>query len=134
MRPTRVLVGEDHTVIRLDLHRLLGSAGYDVCGLAIDGIEAVECAHDLRPDLVLLDVDMPRLDGIEAARRIRAERKVPVVMLTAFGYGELLARGVEAGVHGFVVKPFDEADLLDALSEALRTVPTPDALESVRRG
>jgi AmiR/NasT family two-component response regulator len=133
MRRTRVLIGEDQTLIRLDLHRLLEAAGYDVCGMAIDGLEAVECASDLQPDLIVLDVKMPRLDGVEAARRILAARHVPIVMLTAYGYGELISRALEAGVVGFVVKPFDEADLLDALRDALHEEPDADALAYIRR-
>ena len=133
MTRPRVLIAEDETLIRLDLHRLLESAGYDVCGTAVDGLEAVEHARVLLPDLVVLDVKMPRLDGVEAARRILAERQVPIVMLTAYGYGELLARGLDAGVVGFVVKPFREGDLLDALREALERSPDPDGLAYVRR-
>jgi AmiR/NasT family two-component response regulator len=134
MRRTRVLIAEDQTLIRLDLHRLLEAAGYDVCGMAIDGLEAVECAADLQPDLVVLDVKMPRLDGVEAARRILAAYHVPIVMLTAYGYGELISRGLDAGVVGFVVKPFGERDLLDALRDALREHPDADALVYIRRG
>jgi AmiR/NasT family two-component response regulator len=133
MRRTRVLIAEDQTLIRLELHRLLEAAGYDVCGMAIDGLEAVECAADLQPDLVVLDVKMPRLDGVEAARRILAARNVPIVMLTAYGYGELISRALEAGVVGFVVKPFREADLLDALRDALHEEPDSDALAYIRR-
>jgi response regulator NasT len=129
-----VLIAEDETLIRLDLHRLLEASGYDVCGLAIDGIEAVECALELRPDLIVLDVKMPRLDGVEAARRILAAYHVPIVMLTAYGYGELISRGLDAGVVGFVVKPFGERDLLDALRDALREHPDADALVYIRRG
>src|SRR4051812_45133759 len=124
MRP-RILVAEDETLIRLDLERLLGDAGFDVCGVARDGLEVVELARGLRPDLVLLDVKMPRLDGVEAAGRILAERHVPIVMLTAYGYGELISRAVDAGVAGFVVKPFEEQALLDALRQARARGPRP---------
>jgi response regulator NasT len=133
MTRTRVLIAEDQTLIRLDLHRLLESAGYDVCGMAVDGLEAVECALELLPDLVVLDVKMPRLDGVEAARQILAVHRVPIVMLTAYGYGELLARAVDAGVVGFVVKPFREADLLDALRKALERSADAEGLEYLRR-
>jgi response regulator NasT len=133
MTGPRVLIAEDQTLIRLDLHRLLESAGYDVCGMAVDGVEAVECALELLPDLVVLDVKMPGLDGVEAARRILAERRVPIVMLTAYGYGELLSRAADVGVVGFVVKPFRETDLLDALRTALEQSADGEGLAYVRR-
>jgi response regulator NasT len=114
----RILVAEDETLIRLDLERLLGASGFDVCGIARDGVEAVELALELRPDLIVLDVKMPRLDGVEAARRILAAYPVPIVMLTAYGYGDLISRAVDAGVAGYVVKPFEEQALLDALRTA----------------
>src|SRR4051812_49516158 len=107
----RILVAEDETLIRLDLERLLDDAGYDVCGVARDGLEVVELARELRPDLVLLDVKMPRLDGVEAAGRILAERHVPIVMLTAYGYGELISRAVDAGGAGLGGKPLWEPAL-----------------------
>ena len=124
----RLVVAEDQALIRLDLERLLEAAGFEICGSARDGLEAVELAHELRPDLVLLDVKMPRLDGVEAARRILAEDFVPIVMLTAYGYGEVISRAVDAGVVGFVVKPFKESALIEALHEALQKAPDPSAL------
>ena len=102
----RILVAEDATIIRLDLRGLLERAGFDVVAEARDGLEAVELARSERPDLAIMDVKMPRLDGIEAARRIVAERAIPVVMLTAYGQEELVARAVDAGVFGYLVKPF----------------------------
>jgi response regulator NasT len=122
------VVAEDQALIRLDLERLLEEAGFDVCGSARDGQEAVALALELRPDIVVLDVKMPRLDGVEAARSILAERFVPIVMLTAYGYGELISRAVDAGVVGFVVKPFKESTLIEALHEALEHAPDPAAL------
>jgi AmiR/NasT family two-component response regulator len=119
----RLVVAEDQALIRLDLERLLEEAGFDVCGSARDGQEAVELALELRPDLVLLDVKMPRLDGVEAARRILTEGFVPIVMLTAYGYGELISRAVDVGVVGFVVKPFKESVLVEALRQALERAP-----------
>jgi two-component system, response regulator PdtaR len=133
MSRTRVLIAEDQTLIRLDVHRLLESAGYDVCGMAADGLEAVEHALALLPDLVVLDVKMPRLDGVEAARRILAAHRVPIVMLTAYGYGEVISRAVDVGVAGFVVKPFREADLIEALGRALEP-SAEEGLAYVRRG
>src|ERR671917_163827 len=93
----RVLVAEDETIIRLDLRELLERAGFEVCAEARDGVEAVELARSEHPDVAVLDVKMPRLDGIEAARRILDERPIPIVMLTAYGHDELVSRAVEAG-------------------------------------
>src|SRR5262245_59449448 len=114
----RILIAEDETIIRLDLRKLLEEAGHDVCAEARDGVEAVELADAERPELAILDVKMPRLDGIEAAKRILEERPIPIVMLTAYGQDELVARAVEAGVFGYLVKPFRENDLLPAIATA----------------
>jgi AmiR/NasT family two-component response regulator len=114
----RILVAEDETIIRLDLKETLERAGFEVCGEARDGEEAVHLAREEKPDLVVLDVKMPRVDGIEAARRILAERPIPIVMLTAYGHDELVARAVEAGVFAYLVKPFRESDLLPAIQTA----------------
>ena len=115
---TRILIAEDETIIRLDLRTLLERAGFDVCAEARDGEEAVELARSELPDVAVLDVKMPRLDGIEAARRILDERPIPIVMLTAYGQQELVSRAVEAGVFGYIVKPFREQDLLPAIETA----------------
>jgi two-component system, response regulator PdtaR len=114
----RLLVAEDETIIRLDLRELLERAGFEVVAEARDGVEAVELARSAQPDLAVLDVKMPRLDGIEAARTILAERPIPIVMLTAYGQQELVARAIEAGVFGYLVKPFREQDLLPAIETA----------------
>ena len=114
----RILIAEDETIIRLDLRELLERAGFEVVAEARDGEEAVELARSAAPDLALLDVKMPRLDGIEAARRILDERAIPIVMVTAYGEEELVARAVEAGVFGYLVKPFRESDLLPAIATA----------------
>jgi two-component system, response regulator PdtaR len=114
----RVLIAEDETIIRLDLRDVLERAGHEVCAEARDGEEAVALAQSEQPELAILDVKMPRLDGIEAARRILAERPIPIVMLTAYGQEELVARAVEAGVFGYLVKPFRETDLLPAIQTA----------------
>jgi len=111
-------VAEDETIIRLDLRELLERAGFEVCAEARDGEEAVALAREHEPDLAIMDVKMPRLDGIEAARRILDERPIPIVMLTAYGQDELVSRAVEAGVFGYLVKPFREADLLPAIATA----------------
>ena len=114
----RVLVAEDETIIRLDLCGLLERAGFEVCAEAKDGMEAVELARSAEPDVAILDVKMPRLDGIEAARRILEERPIPIVMLTAYGQEELVSRAVDAGVFGYLVKPFREQDLAPAIHTA----------------
>ena len=114
----RILVAEDETIIRLDLREILERAGFEVCAEARDGEEAVELALSAEPDLAILDVKMPRVDGIEAARRILAERPIPIVILTAYGQDELVSRAVEAGVFGYLVKPFRETDLLPAIHAA----------------
>jgi AmiR/NasT family two-component response regulator len=114
----RILIAEDETIIRLDLRDLLEKAGFQVCAEAKDGVEAVELAGSANPELAILDVKMPRLDGIDAARRILEDRPIPIVMLTAYGQDELVSRAVEAGVFGYLVKPFREADLLPAIRTA----------------
>jgi two-component system, response regulator PdtaR len=114
----RVLIAEDETIIRLDLRALLERAGFEVCAEARDGEEAVQLARETEPEVAVLDVKMPRLDGIEAARRILDERPIPIVMLTAYGQEELVSRAIEAGVFGYLVKPFREQDLLPAIQTA----------------
>jgi AmiR/NasT family two-component response regulator len=114
----RILIAEDETIIRLDLRELLENAGFEVCAEAKDGVEAVELAASTEPELAILDVKMPGLDGIDAARRILEERPIPIVMLTAYGQDELVSRAVEVGVFGYLVKPFREADLLPAIRTA----------------
>ncbi len=114
----RLLIAEDETIIRLDLRELLERAGFEVCAEARDGLEAVELARTEQPDLAILDVKMPGLDGIETAKRILEERPIPIVILTAYSQQELIARAVEAGVYGYLVKPFRETDLLPAIETA----------------
>jgi two-component system, response regulator PdtaR len=114
----RILVAEDETIIRLDLKALLERAGFEVCAEARDGEEAVALAREAVPDVAIMDVKMPKLDGIEAARRILDERPIPIVMLTAYGQDELVQRAAEAGVFGYLVKPFREQDLLPAIRTA----------------
>lgn len=115
---TRLLVAEDETIIRADLRGLLERSGFEVCAEARDGEEAVALARSERPDLAIMDVKMPKLDGIEAARRILEERPIPIVLLSAYGQDELVSRAVEAGVFGYLVKPFREQDVLPALQTA----------------
>jgi two-component system, response regulator PdtaR len=114
----RILIAEDETIIRLDLRDMLVRAGFEVCAEARDGEEAVELARSEQPDLAIMDVKMPKLDGIDAARRILEERPIPIVMLTAYDQTEIVNRAVEAGVYGYLVKPFREQDLLPAIQSA----------------
>jgi two-component system, response regulator PdtaR len=114
----RVVVAEDEVLIRLDLVEMLTEEGYDVVGQAGDGEVAVTLARDLRPDLVVMDVKMPKLDGISAAEQIAGERIAPVVMLTAFSQRELVERASQAGAMAYVVKPFSKADLVPPIEIA----------------
>jgi len=115
----RVLVAEDEALIRLDLVELLQGEGYEVVGQAGNGEEAVKLARELTPDLVVMDVKMPHMDGITAASIIAEERIAPVVMLTAFSQRELIDRAREAGAMAYVVKPFDASDVVPAIELAM---------------
>jgi len=117
--PRRVLIAEDETLIRMDLAEMLTDEGYDVVGQAGDGARAVELAEGLRPDLVILDVKMPVLDGITAAERIASQRIAPVVILTAFSQRELVERARDAGAMAYLVKPFTQGDLVPAIEMAV---------------
>lgn len=117
-RATRILVAEDEAIIRLDLAEMLGEAGYEVVGQASNGEQAVEMARELEPDLVIMDVKMPVMDGISAAEEIGAAKICPVVMLTAFSQTELVERARDAGVMAYIVKPFTAADLGPAIDIA----------------
>ncbi len=125
----RVLVAEDESLIRLDLVEMLREEGYDVCGEAGDGASAVRLAQELRPDLVILDVKMPVLDGLSAAEQIVAARIAPVVVLTAFNQRDLVERAREAGVMAYLVKPFQQKDLVPTIEMALSRFAELVALE-----
>ena len=114
-----MVIAEDEALIRMDLAEMLGEEGYDVVGQAADGEAAVELAEQHRPDLVVLDVKMPRLDGIAAAERIAAARIAPVVILTAFSQRELVERARDAGAMAYLVKPFTKEDLVPAIEMAV---------------
>ncbi|MGH3471664.1 MAG: ANTAR domain-containing response regulator [Nocardioidaceae bacterium] len=114
----RVVIAEDEALIRLDLAEMLGEEGYDVVGQAGDGERAVQLIEQLRPELVVLDVKMPRLDGISAARRVAEQRIAPVVILTAFSQRDLVEQAREAGAMAYLVKPFGKADLVPAIEMA----------------
>ncbi len=125
----RVVVAEDDSMIRMDVVEMLGAEGYDVVGEAADGRKAVDLTRELEPDLVLMDVKMPILDGISAAEEIAAERIAPVVLLTAFSQKELVERAREAGAMAYVVKPYTAADLVPAIEVALSRFDEIVALE-----
>ena len=126
----RVLIAEDEALIRLDLKEMLEEEGYDVVGEAANGEEAVKLAEELKPDLVILDVKMPVLDGISAAEQIVASRIAPVVMLTAFSQRELVERAVDAGAMAYLVKPFAKSDLLPTIEVAVSRHAQLTALET----
>jgi len=117
--PRSVVIAEDEALIRMDLAEMLTEEGYDVVGQAGDGAKAVELAESLRPDLVILDVKMPVLDGISAAERIASQRIAPVVILTAFSQRDLVERARDAGAMAYLVKPFSVTDLVPAIEMAV---------------
>ncbi len=125
----RVVIAEDEALIRMDLAEMLGEQGYEVVGETGDGAKAVSLAEELRPDLVILDVRMPVLDGIAAAERIAAQRIAPVVILTAFSQRELVERARDAGAMAYLVKPFSASDLVPAIEMAISRFAELDALE-----
>ena len=126
----RVVIAEDEALIRLDLKELLVEEGYDVVGEAGDGETAVELVEELRPDLVVMDVKMPRLDGIAAAERIARARIAPVVMLTAFSQRDFIERARDAGAMAYLVKPFTRTDLVPAIEMAMSRFQELQLLES----
>ncbi len=117
--PRTVVIAEDETLIRMDLAEMLVEEGYDVVGQAGDGAKAIELAEELRPDLVILDVKMPVLDGIAAAETIAGQRIAPVVMLTAFSQRDLVERARDAGAMSYLVKPFTQSELVPAIEMAV---------------
>jgi AmiR/NasT family two-component response regulator len=115
----RVVIAEDEALIRLDLAEMLAEEGYEVVGQAGDGEQAIELAMEHRPDLVVMDVKMPKLDGIAAASQIAKARIAPVVMLTAFSQRELVERARDSGAMAYLVKPFTKSDLVPAIEMAM---------------
>ncbi|XVX21855.1 ANTAR domain-containing response regulator [Actinomycetota bacterium] len=126
----RILVAEDEAIIRMDLAEMLTDAGHEVVGQASDGQQAVDMARELTPDLVIMDVKMPELDGISAAEQIGQERICPVVMLTAFSQKELVERARDAGVMAYIVKPFTASDVAPAIEIARSRWTEVKALEA----
>ena len=118
-RPKKVLIAEDEALIRLDLVELLTEEGFEVVGQAADGEEAVKLARELEPDLIIMDVKMPGMDGITAAEIIGEERIAPILMLTAFSQSELVERARDAGVMGYLVKPFGANEVVPAIEVAI---------------
>ena len=114
----RIVVAEDESLIRMDIVETLKDQGFDVVGEAGNGIRAIELAKELAPDLMVMDIKMPDLDGLSAAEQI-AELRIPVVFLTAFNQQELVARATEVGAMAFLVKPFSPDDLLPAIEVAI---------------
>ena len=129
-KPHRVLIAEDEALIRLDLAEMLREEGYEVVGEAGDGQEAVELAERLNPDLVIMDVKMPRRDGIDAAAEIAQKRIAPIVVLTAFSQRELVERARNAGAMAYLVKPFSITDLIPAIELAVSRFGELAALEN----
>jgi response regulator NasT len=128
--PRRVVIAEDEALIRLDLKEMLEEEGFQVVGEATDGEAAVQLAERERPDLVVLDVQMPVLDGISAAERIAAARIAPIVILTAFSQRELVERARDAGAMAYVVKPFTKSDIVPAIEIAVSRYAEMSALEA----
>jgi response regulator NasT len=129
-RSRRVVIAEDEALIRMDLAEMLTEEGYDVVGQAGDGERAVEMVRELRPDLAVFDVKMPKLDGISAAELVAGARLAPVVMLTAFSQRDLVERARDAGAMAYVVKPFTQRDLVPAIEMAVSRYAELTALES----
>lgn len=119
MHKLRVVIADDEPIILLDLRQMLEELGVSVVGEASDGKQAVEKVRQLKPDLAILDIKMPEMDGIEAARVLHQERLAPVLILTAYSDRELIERAKQAGVYGYLVKPFKQADLMPAIEIAL---------------
>lgn len=126
----RVLIAEDEALIRLDLKEMLREAGYEVVGDVATGEDAVDRARELKPDLVVLDIKMPGMGGLAAAEQIAAERLAAVLLLTAFSQREMVERAAEVGAMGYLVKPFNESDIVPAVEVALARARQVQALET----
>jgi AmiR/NasT family two-component response regulator len=126
---TRVIIADDESIIRMDLREMLTNLGYLIIGEVGDGRSAVNLARELRPDVVIMDIKMPDMDGIDAAKTLTEERVSPVLLLTAYSQQELIERAKEAGVVGYIVKPFRESDLAPAIEVAVARFAEFRALE-----
>ncbi|HUV06044.1 MAG TPA: response regulator [Armatimonadota bacterium] len=129
MEPLRILIADDESIIRLDLKKILESMGHKVVAKASDGKTALALARKNKPDLAILDIKMPQMDGLEAAKIITEEKICPVLLLTAYSQQDLIDRAKEAGVFAYLVKPFKEADLLPAIEIAISRYREMQALE-----
>ena len=119
MSQIKVVIADDESIIRLDLKTLLEEMGHIVLGEAADGQRALELVRSLKPDVVIMDIKMPVMDGLDAAKVISEEKIAPVVLLTAYSQKDLVERAKEAGVYAYLVKPFQESDLLPAIEIAI---------------
>jgi AmiR/NasT family two-component response regulator len=119
MESLRIVIADDEPIIRLDLRKTLENMGHQVVGEAGDGVKAVDLARELKPDITILDIKMPDMDGIEAAKVISTESIAPVLLLTAYSQKDLVDRASDAGVFNYIVKPFKEADLMPAMKIAI---------------
>jgi len=117
-KKTRVLIADDESIIRMGLRVMLRDLGYEVAGLARDGVEALDMAREKQPDLAILDIKMPRMDGLEAAEAIGRERPIPIIILTAFSDREYVERAKSTAVHAYLVKPLREEKLMPAIELA----------------
>ena len=130
MSQVKVVIADDESIIRLDLRTLLEEMGHIVVGEAADGERALELARSLKPDVVIMDIKMPVMDGLDAAKVIAAEKIAPVVLLTAYSQKDLIERAKDAGVFAYLVKPFQESDLLPAIEIAISRYLEQQDLES----
>ena len=119
MESLRIVIADDEPIIRLDLRKTLENMGHQVVGEAVDGAKAIDVAREMKPDIVILDIKMPELDGIDGAKVITTEGIAPVLLLTAYSQKDLVDRAKDAGVFAYLVKPFKEADLLPAMEIAI---------------
>jgi response regulator NasT len=117
-KKTRVLIADDESIIRMGLRAMLRDLGYEVAGLARDGIEALDIARDKQPDLAILDIKMPRMDGLEAAEAITREHPIPIIILTAFSDREYVERAKSTAIHAYLIKPVREAKLMPTIELA----------------
>ncbi len=129
MERARVIIADDESIIRMDLREMLTNLGYLVVGEASDGRSAVNMARELKPDVAILDIKMPGMDGIEAAKILTEEKIAPVVLLTAYSQRDLVERAKEAGVVGYITKPMRESDLAPAIEVAMARFSELRALE-----
>ena len=130
MDRTRIIIADDESLIRMDLQEMLLNLDYLVVGEVGDGLSAVNLARELKPDVVIMDIKMPDMDGIEAAKILTEEHIAPVILLTAYSQKDLVERAKEAGVVGYMVKPFRESDLVPAIEVALARFQEFEAMRS----